>query len=140
MAEGAHYNSEGPVQAQFHDHGQASPFLVSDSEACSMHGTYDIQGGSSGLLFHNKGGVACKNESPPTMQQRKTKPLRAYEDIIIPDAMPRRPIMQLEPNRQRCDHETYIAPACAEKEGASFLSLFLYDIPVCRPCMLLLHS
>lgn len=142
MAGEAHYfNSEGPVQAQFHDDGQASHFLMSNSEACPMHGTYGIQGGSSGLLFHNKGGaVACKNESPPTMQQRKIKPVREHEDIIIPDAMPRWPIMQLEPNRRRCDHETYSVPACAEKQGASSVSLFLFDIPVCRPCMLPLHS
>lgn len=138
MAEGAHYNTEGPVQAQFHD-GQASPLLVSDSGACSMHGTYDIQGGSSDLQFHNKGGAACKNDSPPTME-RKTKPVRGNEDIVIPDAMPRWPIMQLEPNRQSCDHEIYSVPACAEKEGAKFVSLFLYDLPVCRPCMLFLYS
>lgn len=139
MAEGAHYDSAGPVQAQLHDDGQASPFLVGDSDACSMRGTYDIQGGSSGLP-RNKGGLACKNESPPTMQQRKTKPSRTHEDIIIPDVMPRWPITQLEPNRQRCDHETYSVPACAEKEVANFVSLFIYDLPVCRPCMLLLHS
>lgn len=136
MAEGAHYNSEGPLQDQFYEDGQAYLFVVSDSEACSMH---DIEGGSTGLLFHNKGRAACKNESPPTMQQRITKPPPADEDIV-PDAMPRWPIMQLEPNRQRCDHETYSVPACAKEEGASYVSLYLYDLPVCRPCMLLLHS
>lgn len=65
MAEGAHCNSEGPVQAQFHD-GQASPLLLGESEVFSMHGTYDIQGSSSGLRFLNKGGVACKNDRQPT--------------------------------------------------------------------------
>ena len=74
------------------------------------------------------------------MQQRKTKPSRTHEDIIIPDVMPRWPITQLEPNHQRCDHETYSVPACAEKEVANFVSLFIYDLQVCRPCMLLLHS
>lgn len=141
MAEGgAQDNSEGPVQAQFHDDGQAYPFLVSDSEACSMHGTDDIQGGSSELLSHDKGGVACKNESPPTMQQIKPKPARANEDINIPDPMPRWPIVQLKPNRQRCDHDTYNVPACAKKEGAKLVSLFLYDLPICRPRMLFLDS
>lgn len=140
MAEGARYNSEDPVQAQFHDDDQASPLLVSDSEACSIHGTDDMQGRSGNLLSHNKGGDACKNESPPTMQQSKIKPVPEHEGITIPDAMPHWPKMQLQPNRQRCDHKIYNIPACAEKEGASFVSLFLYDIPDCRPCMLFLHS
>lgn len=139
MAEGAHYNNAGPVQDQFYEDGQAYPFLVSDSEPCSMDGSYDVQGGSSGLPLHNKGGAACKNESPPPMPQRITKPPPAHEDIV-PDAMPRWPIMQLKPNRQKCNHETYSVPACAKIEGASSVSLYSFDIPVCRPCMLLLHS
>lgn len=69
------------------------------------------------------------------MQQGKPKPVPEHEDIILPDAIPRWPTMQLQPNRQNCDHETYV-PACARREGARFVSQLLYDIPVCRPCML----
>lgn len=134
MAQGAHYNSEGPAQAQLHD-GQASDWLASDKEACSRPDTYDIQSSSSGPRLDKKG-VTCKNDSPPTMQQGEKKPVPEHEDIIIPDAMPRWPTMQLQPNRQNCDHETYNVPACARREGARFVSLLLYDIPVCRPCML----
>lgn len=134
MAQGAHYNSEGPAQAQLHD-GQASDWLASDKEACSRPDTYDIQSSSSGPRLDKKG-VTCKNDSPPTMQQGETKPVPEHEDIIIPDAMPSWPTMQLQPNRQNCDHETYNVPACARREGARFVSLLIYDIPVCRPCML----
>lgn len=136
---GAQDNSEGPVQAQFHDDGQAYPFLVSDVEPCSIyHGTADIQDGSNGLTSHDKGGAACKIDSPPTMQQIKKRPAGANEDI--PDPMPRWPTLQLKPNRQMCDHDIYNVPACAKKEGAKFVSLFLYDLPVCLPRMLLLNS
>lgn len=134
MAEGASYNSADPVQDQFYEDGQANPFLVSDNEPCSMQGTDDVQGGSS-----SKGSGACKNESPPPMPQRITKPPPAHEDIV-PDAMPPWPIMQLKPNRQKCDHEIYSVPACAKIVGARFISLLSFDLPVCRPCMLLLHS
>lgn len=63
-------------------------------------------------------------DSPRTMQQRKTKSEREHEDIIIPNATPRWRIMQLEPNGQRYGRENYSVPACANKEGARFVSLF----------------
>lgn len=138
MGQGALDNSEGPAQAQFND-GQTSDWLASDNEACPRPDTYDIQSSSSNPQFDKKG-VACKNDSPPTTQQRKKKPVPAGDFIIIPDPMPAWPKMQLQPNRQMCDHETYSVPACAVKEGARFISLFLYDIPVCIPCTLFSRS
>lgn len=134
MAEGAHYNSEGPAQAQLHDGHESSDWFVSDSELCSRPDTYDIQSSSSGHRLDKKG-IACKNVSPPNVQQRGKKPVQEDQDII-PDAMPHWPTLQLQPDRQICDHESYSIPACARIEGAIFVSLFLYDIPLCRPCTL----
>lgn len=132
MAQEALYNSEVPAQARFHD-GQASDSLVSGNQACPGPATLDIQSRSSDPRL-DKNGDACKNGSPPTMEQKKKEHAPVDEDIIIPEAMPRWPSMQLQPNRQKCDHEIYSVPTCAMKEGARFISLFLYDLPACRPC------